>query len=134
MLPLQTIGAIFGRWRERRRRRAAIRELRALDNRTLKDMGLTRGEIVAAVDGLVWGREPVRDEPKRPAAAAPVAAIEPVALQGQLDRARQLRAEFVAGLLRRGVRRLVRLLRRAAHRRAHPMPESRHGRCSNHAA
>ena len=57
---VQVFEAIFRRWRERRRRKAAIRDLRALSDRTLKDMGLTRGEIVAAVYGQVHRGEPTR--------------------------------------------------------------------------
>jgi uncharacterized protein YjiS (DUF1127 family) len=34
-------------------RRAAIARLRALDDRVLRDIGLTRSQIEAAVDGLV---------------------------------------------------------------------------------
>ena len=43
------------RWRQRRQ---AIRELGALDDRTLRDLGLGRSEIEAAVDGArpVWQR------------------------------------------------------------------------------
>jgi uncharacterized protein YjiS (DUF1127 family) len=41
------------RFREWRKRRAAIDELAALDDRWLKDIGLYRGEIEAAVDGLL---------------------------------------------------------------------------------
>jgi uncharacterized protein YjiS (DUF1127 family) len=59
----QVFGAIFRRWRERRRRNAALRDLRALSDRALKDMGLTRGEIVAAVDGQVYRGEPVHHRP-----------------------------------------------------------------------
>ena len=69
---VQGIGATFGRWGERRRRNTAISELRALDDRALKDMGLTRGEIVAAVDGRMYRGEPARPhEPKPPARCAP---------------------------------------------------------------
>jgi uncharacterized protein YjiS (DUF1127 family) len=114
----------------RRRRRAAIRELRALDHRTLKDMGLTRGEIIAAVDGCVHGREPDRHDPKLRRGTD--AARDPAALRAHDDRVRQLRAESIAGLLRRGCGRLVRLLRRAALHGAHarqepacPLPASR---------
>ena len=45
------IGGVLAAWRCRLRRAAAIRELRAWDDRMLKDVGLTRGEIRAAVDG-----------------------------------------------------------------------------------
>jgi uncharacterized protein YjiS (DUF1127 family) len=64
-MSVQVFGAIFRRWRERRQRKAAIRDLRALSDRALKDMGLTRGEIVAAVDGQVYRGEPVHYEPTR---------------------------------------------------------------------
>jgi uncharacterized protein YjiS (DUF1127 family) len=115
---LRMMGATFGRWAERRRRRAAIRELRAVDDRTLKDMGLTRGEIVAAVDGRVDRGEQVRPaepEPppcRRPPGVARVETIDPAELHGHIARARQVRAEFIAGLLRRGIGRLARLFRR----------------------
>ncbi|HET6518975.1 MAG TPA: DUF1127 domain-containing protein [Geminicoccaceae bacterium] len=49
--PVRLIGRIVAEWRCRRRRAAALRELRAWDDRALKDIGLTRGEIRAAVDG-----------------------------------------------------------------------------------
>jgi uncharacterized protein YjiS (DUF1127 family) len=62
---VQVFGAIVSRWRERRQRKVAIHDLRALSDRTLKDMGLTRGEIVAAVDGQVYRGEPGRHEPTR---------------------------------------------------------------------
>jgi uncharacterized protein YjiS (DUF1127 family) len=128
---LRTVEGIFRRWRARRRRRAAIRELRALDNRTLKDMGLTRGEIVAAVDGCVHGRESDRHDPKLRRGAD--AARNPAALRGHDDRVRQLRAESIAGLLRRGCGRLVRL-RRAAHHGAYARQESRYACCPHRAA
>jgi uncharacterized protein YjiS (DUF1127 family) len=115
---VRVIGAIFRRWRKRRRRRAAIRELRALNDRALKDMGLTRGEIVAAVDGQVDRGEPIRSDQSEPPFSplpgpARVEPLGPARLQGHLDRARQLRADFIAGLLGRGLGRMVRLLRRA---------------------
>lgn len=106
---VRAIRATFRRWREAQQRRAAISELRAVDDRTLKDMGLTRGEIVAAVDGMVYRGEQVRpDEPEPPPsrrtrAAARVETIDPTELQGHIARARQVRAEFIAGLLGRGL-------------------------------
>ena len=114
---LRVIGATFGRWRERRQRRAAISELRAVDDRTLKDMGLTRGEIVAAVDGLVYRGEQVRPhEPEPPPSrrtpgAARIETIDPAELQGHIARARRARAEYVADLCIRGLRALLRLSR-----------------------
>jgi hypothetical protein len=90
-----------------------------VDDRTLKDMGLTRGEIVAAVHGQVYRGEPVRADATEPPPSppmpepAPVETIDPAALQGHLARARQVRAEFIAGLCVRGRGGMVRLLRRA---------------------
>jgi uncharacterized protein YjiS (DUF1127 family) len=114
---LRSIGAMLGRWGESRQRRAEIRELRALDDRTLKDMGLTRGEIFAAVEGRVHGGEPARGERRLPSRctpeAAPVETIDAATLERHLARAREVRAEFVGGLLRRGLGWLARLLRRA---------------------
>jgi hypothetical protein len=97
-------------WAERRQRRIAIRELRALDDRTLKDMGLTRGEIFAIVHGAADGGEPVQ---RCTPAAAAREEIDAATLQRHLARARQLRAEFVAGVVRRSLARLRRRLRRA---------------------
>ncbi len=116
----RTMRAIFRRWRAWSRRRAAIRELQALDNRTLKDMGLTRGEIIAAADGGVHGRT--------------VDAADAATSRGYDERARQLRAELIAGLLRRGFARLMQLPRRAARNCAHATQESRHARCPHRAA
>jgi uncharacterized protein YjiS (DUF1127 family) len=48
---LQLIGDAFAAWRSWQERQATIRDLRAWDDRMLKDIGLTRGEIIAAVDG-----------------------------------------------------------------------------------
>ena len=115
---LRGIGATLARWGERRQRKTAIRELRALDDRALKDMGLTRGEIIAVVDGRMHGDERARPRERKLRArcapeAAPVETSDRAALRGHVDRARQLRAEFIAGLVRRGLDRLGRLLRRA---------------------
>jgi uncharacterized protein YjiS (DUF1127 family) len=115
--------ASFGRWRERRERKAAIRDLRALSDRTLKDMGLTRGEIVAAAHGRVYRGEPVRrHEPEPPSlrTAARVDPIEPAALRAHIERARQLRAETIADLSRRSVDGLFRFARRPFRRPARP--------------
>jgi uncharacterized protein YjiS (DUF1127 family) len=58
------------RWR---RRRAAIRDLGALDDRLLADIGLIRGEIGAAVDDLQEGDGLVRQPPARQPCVAPSA-------------------------------------------------------------
>ena len=51
--PLRWIGAAFAAWRKMRKRRRqivmAIAELRGLDDLMLKDMGITRGDIVTVV-------------------------------------------------------------------------------------
>ena len=130
---MRAIDRIFRHWRERRERKAAIRDLRALSDRTLKDMGLTRGEIVAAAHGRVYRGEQVsRDGTAPPTPPTPgpaqAEAIDPASLQRHLERARQRRAEFIVGLLRRAFRRIVRL------HRAPPMKENRHVRCSDHVA
>ena len=52
-------------------------------------------------------------EPIASRCEAPAGAIDPAELQGCLDRAHELRAEFIAGLLRRGLGGMARLLRRA---------------------
>jgi uncharacterized protein YjiS (DUF1127 family) len=133
---VRVFGAIFRRWRERRQRKAAIRDLRALSDRTLKDMGLTRGEIVGAVHGQVYrgeqtpSREPASPSPREPAAAGP---IDAATLQHHLDRARQARAEFMTGLLRLGFSKAARFLS-AAPSRIQPLKENRDVRRSNHAA
>ena len=40
-------------WAEARKRRAAILELQSFDDRMLKDIGITRSEIRAFVDGIL---------------------------------------------------------------------------------
>lgn len=130
---MRAIDRILKQWRERRERKAAIRDLSALSDRTLKDMGLTRGEIVAAAHGRVYRGEPVRLHDRTPPSLpapepARVAAIDAATLQAHLDRARERRAEFVVGLLRRAFRRIARL------HRAQPMKENRHVRCSDRIA
>jgi uncharacterized protein YjiS (DUF1127 family) len=78
------IAAAIRQWRERRR---ASRELLSLDDRLLKDVGLTRGDIWAAVHGELRDREP---EP----AAAPVVdvALTDHAIRGCNDNQRPRRA------------------------------------------
>ena len=60
-------GRLVATLRWRRQRAAAIRALRAWDDQALKDIGLTRGEIRAAVDGeLQRGRgRPTRRPDRR---------------------------------------------------------------------
>jgi uncharacterized protein YjiS (DUF1127 family) len=48
---VRLLSGMLARWRCRRERVAVLRELRSGDDRMLKDIGLTRGEITAAVDG-----------------------------------------------------------------------------------
>jgi uncharacterized protein YjiS (DUF1127 family) len=132
---LRLVGGVLAGWRSRRRRRAAIRELRDWNDGMLKDIGLTRGEIIAAVDGRLerGGPRPVAPVQGKagacpgagdramhrgcePAARQPKAragAIDQAESRAHVDRARELRAAFIAGLLRRAHGRLVRLLRRA---------------------
>lgn len=56
--PLRDVGAAIGR---RRRQRAALGELRALDDRMLKDIGLSRGDIAYLADRYAeTGRPAVR--------------------------------------------------------------------------
>jgi uncharacterized protein YjiS (DUF1127 family) len=55
----------------RRRRRIAIAQLRMLDDRLLADIGLSRGQIELAVDGMLARRD---HPPSRPAAASVPAA------------------------------------------------------------
>ncbi|HEX5080291.1 MAG TPA: DUF1127 domain-containing protein [Geminicoccaceae bacterium] len=106
-MPMRIEG-IFRRWCERRRRKAAIAELQGLSDRTLKDIGLTRGEIVAAAEGRVYRGQPPRLEPEPCAPPARAETIDAAALRGFVERARQQRAEFVARLLRRGFERMLR--------------------------
>lgn len=52
---VRLLGRAYSDWCCRRRRAAAIRELQKLDDRMLEDIGLTRGEITAALDGQLDG-------------------------------------------------------------------------------
>jgi len=55
-----TVAATAGKWWRayalRRERNAAVRELHALDDRTLKDLGVNRSEI----EWVVWGQDATR--------------------------------------------------------------------------
>ena len=73
-------------WHQRRR---AMHELLSLDDRLLRDMGLTRGDIWAAVHGALPGR-PV--EPATPPAAVTGAVPDPQRLGGCNDNLRPRRA------------------------------------------
>ena len=48
--------AVFNGLRQWRKRQAAIRELSALDDRVLRDIGIARGEIGSIVSGTVNNR------------------------------------------------------------------------------
>lgn len=52
--------AVYRAQRRRRQRRAAIRDLRTLDDRILRDIGMTRGDIPEVVDGLLSRRPEAR--------------------------------------------------------------------------
>lgn len=54
------LGRLEGRARRWHRKREAIRELNALSDHVLKDIGLSRAEIRSVVEGLLDGRRPVR--------------------------------------------------------------------------
>jgi uncharacterized protein YjiS (DUF1127 family) len=59
--------SLLCRFRAWQTRREAVRELQRLDNRTLRDMGISRSEI----EYLVAGGDAERRAPKMPAAANP---------------------------------------------------------------
>lgn len=67
----------YGNYRRWRRRRAAIRDLNALSDHVLKDIGLVRGDIRTVVDGLLDGerqsRAPLRSVESAPERRARVA-------------------------------------------------------------
>lgn len=54
---LRGIAPLVGRYRRLRIRRRTMRELRSLSDRTLKDIGLTRGEIPAVAAAMATGME-----------------------------------------------------------------------------
>ena len=75
---LSRIERAVGAYRAWRDRHAALRELRALDDRQLRDIGLTRADL----DGLVRAHEAVAAEAEvDPAAQAAVVVTLDVALQ-----------------------------------------------------
>ncbi len=49
--PTRRLAALWRRFREAREKRRAVREMRNLDNRTLKDIGINRSEILSIVHG-----------------------------------------------------------------------------------
>jgi len=51
--PFHAIAAAFRRWSVRRAERRAVAALRELDDLMLRDLGLSRSDIVAAVRGEV---------------------------------------------------------------------------------
>jgi uncharacterized protein YjiS (DUF1127 family) len=66
---LHALHTIAERIARAHRRERARRELRALDDRQLADIGVSRGEINAVVEGLMGGPAHTRQTPGRPAAA-----------------------------------------------------------------
>jgi uncharacterized protein YjiS (DUF1127 family) len=83
---LRRIAAGLRLWHSRRR---ATRALLSLDDRLLRDIGLTRGEIWAAVHGALQDRETVAP---RPAAPAVDIALSDDAVGGCNDNQRRPRA------------------------------------------
>lgn len=60
-------GSVVEPFARRRRRRIAIAQLEALDDRLLTDIGLARGDIVPTVDGMLARRDDTASRPvKRP--------------------------------------------------------------------
>ena len=68
---LRIIDAALAAWRSRREREAAICDLRSWNDWMLKDIGLTRGEIIAAVDGRLQRGAPEPKEENEPCDAPP---------------------------------------------------------------
>ncbi|MEL6337135.1 MAG: DUF1127 domain-containing protein [Pseudomonadota bacterium] len=60
---------LIERWRQGRARRKAIRELRGYDDALLRDLGITREEIVAYVEGRLPQARPNAQPSARPSAA-----------------------------------------------------------------
>jgi uncharacterized protein YjiS (DUF1127 family) len=70
------------------------RELLALEDRGLRDIGITRAEAIAEASRPLWRR--------RPAAVAPVPLrVDPEAIRRHVDRAHALRAKAMGDLARR---------------------------------
>jgi len=63
-------GSVLEPYTRMRRRKAAIAQLRALDDRLLADIGVARGDIVPMVDGMLARRDDAAPRPvKRPGPA-----------------------------------------------------------------
>ncbi len=67
--PIKNVVNRLSNWH---RRRVSIRELSALDDRLLKDIGISRSEIGAVVDGALRDHAPAKHRNTRPVAALQV--------------------------------------------------------------
>jgi len=68
------IGRLVAELRRRHRRNLSIRELRALDDRQLRDIGILRGDIPQVVDELMQTGTTTRRHESMPPIQAPAAA------------------------------------------------------------